>query len=291
MPRSKVQSASDDSLGEGRECDGTNPCTRCKNDDAICAYGKHRKSDKTVFRRGYVQMLERQHTELIAGLQELYRRIQAREPFPSHPLEPAYNGQPLTHKILEALGVLPSDEEWEDGDKSVPFEGMTWQGLEQDGYAYDVSTATTSPIAQTPFSPITMTPFPQSTIMAKRARKLQDSACIINDNDANNNKNHNHEKFVGKDAVLSMPPTLNTNVPPTYQNHDISSAPFHVMQQQQPQQQQHHHRQQPQVQQQQQPLHYYNNAADSSGYESMDWIFGCNEDLFNDTQGLVAQLA
>ncbi len=233
-------------------------------------------------------MLERQHTELIAGLHELYRRIQAGERFPSPPLEPAYNGQPLTHKILEALGVLPSDEDWEDGEKAVPFEGMTWQGLEQDGYAYDVSTATTSPITQTPFSPITITPFPQSTIMAKRARKLQDSACIINNNNDNNNKNHNHKNFVGKDAVLSMPPTLNTNVPPTYQNHGIPSASFHVMQQQQ---QQHQHHQQPQVQQQQQPLQYYNNGVCESGYESMDWIFGGNEDFFNDNQGLVAQLA
>ena len=246
----------------------------------------------------YVQMLERQHSELIAGLQELYRRIQTGEPFPCPPLEPTYNGQPLTHKILEALGVLPS-EEWEDSDKAVPFEGMTWQGLEQDGYAYDVSTATTSPIAQTPFSPITMTPFPQSTIMAKRARKLQDSACIINDNDVNNNNNHNHnhKKFVGEDAVLGMPPTLNTNVPPsTYQNHDIPSASFRVMQPQQqphphPHQQQPQLQQQQQQQQQQQSLPYYNNGLDSTSYESMDWIFGCNEDLFNDTQGLVAQLA
>ena len=238
----------------------------------------------------YVQMLERQHSELIAGLQELYRRIQAGEPFPSPRLEPAYNGQPLTHKILEALGVLPS-EEWEDNDKTVPFDGMTWQGLEQDGYAYDVSTATTSPIAQTPFSPISMTPFPQSTIMAKRARKLQDSACIVNDNDVNNNdnnnnnhnNNHNHKKFGGKNAVLCLPPTLNTNVPPsTYQDHDISSASFHGMQHQQPQQPHSH---------QQQPLPYHNNGPDSTNYESMDWIFGCNEDLFNDTQGLVAQLA
>ena len=243
----------------------------------------------------YVQMLERQHTELISGLQELYRRIQAGEPFPSHPLEPAYNGQPLTHKILEALGVLQSDEDWEDGDKAVTFEGMTWQGHEQDGYAYDASTTTTSPITQTPFSPITITPFPQSTIMAKRACKLQDSTCIINnDNDNNNNShnhnhNHNHKIIVGEDAVLSMPPTLNTNVPPTFQNHDIPSASFHVMQQQQ---HHHQHQQQPQVQQQQQqPLQYYTNGDGESGYESMDWIFGSNEDLFNDNHGLVVQLA
>ena len=242
--------------------------------------------------RSYVQMLERQHTELSSGLQELYRRIQAGEPFPSLPLEPAYNGQPLTHKILEALGVLPSDEEWEDGDHAVPFESMTWHGPEQEGYAYDVSTATTSPIAQTPFSAITMTPFPQSTIMAKRARKLQDSTCIIDNNNDNNNSNHNHNDFVGNDAVLSQPPNLNTNVPPTYQNYGLPSASsFHVMQQQQ--QQQHQHPQQPQApqQQHQQPLQYYTNGDGESGYESMDWVFGCNEDLFNDTQGLVAQLA
>ena len=233
-------------------------------------------------------MLERQHTELISGLQELYRLIQAGEPFPSLPIEPAYNGQPLTHKILEALGVLPSDEDWEDGDKAVPFGGMTWQGLEQEGYAYDASTATTSPIAQTPFSPITITPSPQSTIMAKRARKLQDSACIINNDNDDNNNNNNHKNFVGKDAVFSMPSMLNTNVSPIYQNHDIPSASFHVIQQQQ---QQYQHQQQPQVQQLQQPLEYYNNGDSESGHESVDWIFGCNEDFFNDNHALVPQFA
>ena len=244
----------------------------------------------------YVQMLERQHTELISGVQELYRRIQVGEPFPSLPLEPAYNGQPLTHKILEALGVLLSEEDWEDGDKAVPFDTMTWQGLEQEEYAYDVSTATTSPTTQTPFSPITMTPFPQSTIMAKRARKLQDSSCIISDNNDDISKDHNQTTFVGSDAVLSTPPTINTNVPPTYQHYGLPSASsFHVMQQQQQQQQpQSRHPQQPQAQQQQQqqqPQQYCVNGDGESGYESMDWIFGCNEDLFNDNQGLVAQLA
>ena len=247
----------------------------------------------------YVQMLERQHTELIAGLQELYRRIQAGEPFPSPPLEPAYNGQPLTHKILEALDVLPSDEDLEDGAKVVPFESMTWQGLEQEGYTYDVSTATTSPIMQTPFSPIAISPFPQSTIMTKRARKLQDSSSIINNKNDDNNQDHNQTNFVGNDAILSMPPGLNTNVPPTYQHHELPSASsIHVMpqqhyqqQQQQPQPQPQHTRH-PQVQQQPQPpMQYHTNGDGESGYESMDWIFGCNDDLFNDNQGLVAQLA
>ncbi|KAL2054257.1 hypothetical protein ABVK25_005398 [Lepraria finkii] len=79
-----------------RKRNGSSPCTRCKSDDAICAYGKHKKSDKAVFRKGYVQMLEFQHTQLIAGLQELYRRIQSGESFPtSSALEPAHYGQPL----------------------------------------------------------------------------------------------------------------------------------------------------------------------------------------------------
>ena len=345
MPKSKVQSASDDSLGEGREVRRrvVKACQRCRlkkckarldltlhnqpsrprtNPSLSVMAPTHVHAAKPTMpsapmvntgsrtrpyfveglslipmiaaihkltSHSYVQMLERQHTELISGLQELYRRIQAGEPFPSLPLEPAYNGQPLTHKILEALGVLPSDEDWEDGDKAVPFESMTWQGLEQEEYAYDVCTATTSPATQTPFSPITITPFPQSTIMAKRARKLQDSSCIINNNNDDNNKDHNQTSFVGNDAVLSMPPI--------YQHHGVPSAsPFHVMQQQQHQQPQSRHPQQPQVHQQhqhqhQQPLQYYANGDGESGYESVDWTFGCNEDLFNDNQGLVVQLA
>lgn len=79
------------------QCDGVTPCTRCTSDDAICTYGKHEKVRQNSFSRrvslrsetinfsyrqfwltvySYVQMLERQHVQLIAGLQELYRRTQ-----------------------------------------------------------------------------------------------------------------------------------------------------------------------------------------------------------------------
>ncbi len=34
------------------QCDGTTPCTRCKSDDTICAYGKHKKTEKLVYRKG-----------------------------------------------------------------------------------------------------------------------------------------------------------------------------------------------------------------------------------------------
>lgn len=154
------------------KCDGATPCTRCKSDDAICAYGKHKKSDKTVFRSGYVQMLERSHAQLTAGLQELYRRTQNGEGWIGPRLEVASNNQPLTHKILEALGVLQTGD-WEEMESA----DGTWQGFEgqrknSHGWMYSEST---SPSTQATFSPNspTQTAFPQSTIMSKRRSKLQ----------------------------------------------------------------------------------------------------------------------
>ena len=113
--------------------------------------------------------------------------------------------------------------------------------------------------------------------MAKRACKLQDSACIIDSDNDNIDEDHNHTSFMGSEAVLFMPSI--------HQNHNIPSVSFHVMQQQQ------QHRHPPSQVQQQQPLQYYNSGESESGYESMDWIFGCKEGLFNNNQGLMAQLA
>ena len=58
----------------------------------------------------YVQMLEHQNTQLIAGIQELYRRLAEKEPRPDLPIESSCNGQPLTHRILEALNIVRPDE-------------------------------------------------------------------------------------------------------------------------------------------------------------------------------------
>lgn len=54
-------------------------------------------------------MLEQQQSQLVAGLRELYRKLQAGEGWPGAPLESVHDGHPLTHDILERLDLLHSN--------------------------------------------------------------------------------------------------------------------------------------------------------------------------------------
>jgi hypothetical protein len=54
----------------------------------------------------YVEMLEQQQTQLVAGLRELYSRLQKGESWPGQPLRESSGGHPLTHDILERLDLL-----------------------------------------------------------------------------------------------------------------------------------------------------------------------------------------
>ncbi len=51
-------------------------------------------------------MLEQQQTQLVAGLRELYRRLQQHEPWPGPALLAESGGHPLTHDILHRLGLV-----------------------------------------------------------------------------------------------------------------------------------------------------------------------------------------
>jgi hypothetical protein len=51
-------------------------------------------------------MLEQQQTQLVAGLRELYSRLQKGESWPGQPLRESSGGHPLTHDILERLDLL-----------------------------------------------------------------------------------------------------------------------------------------------------------------------------------------
>ncbi|KAL8733266.1 MAG: hypothetical protein Q9181_003661 [Wetmoreana brouardii] len=62
----------------------------------------------------YVQMLERQQTQLIAGLQALYQMMQQGQQLTGGPLHTNDNGRPLVHKILERLGVLDVVDAWDE---------------------------------------------------------------------------------------------------------------------------------------------------------------------------------
>jgi hypothetical protein len=64
-------------------------------------------------------MLEQQQTQLVAGLRELYSRLQKGESWPGQPLRESSGGHPLTHDILERLDLLhPS------GDNHSNYEGF-----------------------------------------------------------------------------------------------------------------------------------------------------------------------
>ena len=122
--------------------------------------------------RSYVQMLERQHAQLVAGLQELYRRTQNGDGWKGPHSESVNYNPPLTHKILETLGVLHSSE-WENLE-SIDAGEQSAEGQAQDNNSW-IYSATTPPPPQAPFtatSPTQMA-FPQSTIMLKRRSNLQ----------------------------------------------------------------------------------------------------------------------
>lgn len=56
----------------------------------------------------YVEMLKSQQSQLVTGLQELYRRSQCGEGWTGPALKETVKGTPLTHDILQHLGALTS---------------------------------------------------------------------------------------------------------------------------------------------------------------------------------------
>lgn len=139
-------------------------------------------------------MLERQHAQLIAGLQELYRRMQNGDASTGSRLEVVNHDQPLTHEILEALGVL-QPEKWEDTKRvDGTWQEFEKQGQDNNGWMYSETTSPSTQAAFTPTSPIIETAFPQSAIMLKRLSKYQISLPPLTQ------------------TSLSMPPPLMTNL-------------------------------------------------------------------------------
>lgn len=70
----------------------------------------------------YVEMLEQQQAQLVAGLRELYTRLQTGQGWPGQPLREASGGHPLTHDILERLDLLHGTSE----------NGGNYEGFEED---------------------------------------------------------------------------------------------------------------------------------------------------------------
>jgi len=73
------------------------------------------------FPKGYAEMLEKQHNQLVCGLQEMYQRLRKASLWEGEPLDES-SGRPLTHDILAALNFLePSEEEFVEQPRSSPM--------------------------------------------------------------------------------------------------------------------------------------------------------------------------
>lgn len=85
----------------------------------LIRHSERKKSHDKVYPKGYVEMLEQQQGQLVAGLQELYRRSLAGKPW-SGPVLSEATGHPLTHDILSALHLLEAKNDG--SDQMEPFE-------------------------------------------------------------------------------------------------------------------------------------------------------------------------
>lgn len=78
------------------------------------------KMRRRNFPKGYAEMLEKQHNQLVCGLQEMYQRLRKASLWEGEPLDES-SGRPLTHDILAALNFLePDDEEFVERPRSRP---------------------------------------------------------------------------------------------------------------------------------------------------------------------------
>jgi hypothetical protein len=73
------------------------------------------------FPKGYAEMLEKQHNQLVGGLQEMYQRLQKASLWEGEPLDES-SGRPLTHDILAALNFLePTEDDFIEQPESSPM--------------------------------------------------------------------------------------------------------------------------------------------------------------------------
>ncbi len=95
------------------------PCQRRRSDDTVYIYENRIQSDKAIYRQWYVgfhnvllyllelifgtyvQMVERQNSRLVAGIQE-----QSKEGWTGPQLDSVDYGKPVTHQLLDVDGLL-----------------------------------------------------------------------------------------------------------------------------------------------------------------------------------------
>ena len=122
-------------------------------------------------------MIERQNQHLVAGVRELYRRLQGNDSWIGPQLGNLDDGLPTTHQILEALGVQSVSENWNDteGSEDTPC-------ISELQSPVDVpmgTAASSSPLDQRANVPPPPLAFPHSTVLSNRLHKLQHSVAVL----------------------------------------------------------------------------------------------------------------
>lgn len=78
-------------------------------------YREGQKLRRRNFPKGYAEMLEKQHNQLVGGLQKIYQRLHKGSLWEGEPLDES-SGRPLTHDILAALNFLEAQEDGSDAE-------------------------------------------------------------------------------------------------------------------------------------------------------------------------------
>lgn len=111
VKRKHVLKACDRCRVKKTKCDGKQPCNRCSAYNHPCLFRERKATQTKVYSRGFVEMLESHHSLVVKALQRLYKLCLNKDGFPGEPLTESPDGYPLTHAILDRLGLIKQAEE------------------------------------------------------------------------------------------------------------------------------------------------------------------------------------
>ena len=115
--------------------------------DLLTEDSVRKKPYNRSYPKGYVEMLEEQQERLVDALQEMYHRLRRNETWPGTKLAET-NGQPLTHDLLQGLGVLGTRPGGDEASEPCeqPFERMQSKlSAISAGFACQTSSISSSP--------------------------------------------------------------------------------------------------------------------------------------------------
>ncbi|PGH28198.1 hypothetical protein AJ80_00088 [Polytolypa hystricis UAMH7299] len=108
-------------------CDGNQPCYRCEAYNHPCLFRERKATQTKAYSRGFVEMLESHHALVVKALQQLYAHCVKNECFPGEPIAEVVDGYPLTHAILDRLGLIKqAEEETAKGTRNSPEPLQCW---------------------------------------------------------------------------------------------------------------------------------------------------------------------